>query len=621
MIERGYAPKLAGLLMAAAVLLCLGAALFSREIVAAAGGLGVAMEYEDRLFDTGEVLSVNILMDEEDWQSLLDNAINEEYVTCDVEIAGETFYRVGVRAKGNTSLSSIVSDPTTDRYSLKLEFDRYVEGQTCFGLDKLILNNSYADATCMKEALVYDMFAALGADASLYNYAKVSVNGEYWGLYLALEAVEDSFLLRNYGTENGELYKPDSMNGGGPGGGAPDGARGGRGGRPDDRESSAGAAPQLPDGAQFPEDGQFPDRAQFSGGGQRPDDAQRPEGGFPDMGGGGMFGGGGASLNYTDDELDSYSTIWEGEVTDSGKADHRRVVTALKNIAQGSDLERYMDIDNLLKYMAVHVFSVNEDSLSGSMAHNYYLYESGGQLNLLPWDYNLAFGGMGRGGDATETVNSPIDDAWSSTNFFDTLLADEDYRAAYYAAMEQVMDYLEDGGFEEFYTRTRGLIDELVAGDPTAFYTYEEYLTAAETLYEAVTLRGQSVRGQLDGTIPSTSDAQRNSDALIDGSHLDLTAMGVMNAGGGFGGRGQEDFEPAQFGGETQGDFDPSRFGGETQERFTPPEFGGERPEGLPGGDAGGGGTEPLILYGLSGAVLLAAFLFALLCRRRPRKR
>ena len=594
MIKRRHATRLAGLLMAAAVLLCLGAAVFSAQIVEAAGGLGVAMEYESRLFNTGEVLTVNLLMDEDDWQSLLDNAISEEYVSCDVEIAGETFCRVGVRAKGNTSLSSIVSDPTTDRYSLKLEFDRYVDGQTCFGLDKLILNNNYADATYMKEALVYDMFACLGADASLYNYARVSVNGEYWGLYLALEAVEDSFLLRSYGTGSGALYKPDSMNGGGPGGGAPDGARGGRGGRaPDDMqqpELDGDAGAQKPEGAQFP------------GG-------QRPEGGFPDMDGGGMFGGGGANLNYTDDALDSYSTIWEGEVTDSGKADHRRVVTALKNIAQGTDLERYMDIDNLLRYMAVHIFSVNEDSLSGSMAHNYYLYESGGRLNLLPWDYNLALGGMGRGGGATDVINSPIDDAWSGTDFFDALLADENLHAAYYAAMEQVADYLENGAFEEFYTRTRGLIDELVAADPTAFYTYEEYQTAAETLRQVVTLRGQSIRGQLEGTIPSTSDGQRNSDGLIDGSHLDLTAMGVMNTGG--------------FGGGDRQDFDPSRFGGGAQEQPAPPEFGGGQTENLPGRDAGQAGKsyDLLILYGICGAVLLAALLFAVFYRRRPRKR
>ena len=48
--------------------------------------------------------------------------------------------------------------------------------------------------------------------------------------------------------------------------------------------------------------------------------------------------------------------------------------------------------------MAVHEFVVNLDSLSGNMAHNYYLYENDGQLNIIPWDYNLSFGGMMNGG-------------------------------------------------------------------------------------------------------------------------------------------------------------------------------------------------------------------------------
>ena len=44
-----------------------------------------------------------------------------------------------------------------------------------------------------------------------------------------------------------------------------------------------------------------------------------------------------------------------------------------------------------------------------------------------------------------------------------------------------------------------------------------------------VKLRGQSIQGQLDGTIPSTEAAQRTSDALVDASALDLSAMGYMN--------------------------------------------------------------------------------------------
>ncbi len=283
-----------------------------------------------------------------------------------------------------------------------------MNGQTCFGLDKLILNNNYADATNMKEALIYDMYQYLGADASLYNYASVSVNGEYWGVYLALEGVEQSFMLRNYGTQDGELYKPDSMEVGdfkaSPGEMPEDGNFGPTPGEmPEDGNFGPTPGEMPEDGSFGPPPGDMPD-------GEPPEDSAFSLRKDPGKGPGSEKDTGGANLNYSDDELDSYQTIWDGEITDSGDADHRRVIKALKNISEGNDIETYMDVDNILKYMAVHTFAVNMDSLSGSMAHNYYLYEYDGQLNIIPWDYNLSFGGMSMGGsDATEMVNDAID--------------------------------------------------------------------------------------------------------------------------------------------------------------------------------------------------------------------
>ena len=48
-------------------------------------------------------------------------------------------------------------------------------------------------------------------------------------------------------------------------------------------------------------------------------------------------------------------------------------------------------------------------------------------------------------------------------------------------------------------------------------------------------LRGESISGQVDGTMPSTSAEQSGSDALIDASHIDLEVMGSMDIGGGGG--------------------------------------------------------------------------------------
>lgn len=143
MVTNKYITRIASVIMAAAVILCLMACAFSQKLQAVYGNNAVAMEYESKLFDTDQIMDIDILMDEDDWNDMLENAISEEYYSCDVVVNGKTFYSVGIRPKGNTSLSSIANDPDTDRYSFKLEFDHYIEGQTCYGLDKLILNNNF----------------------------------------------------------------------------------------------------------------------------------------------------------------------------------------------------------------------------------------------------------------------------------------------------------------------------------------------------------------------------------------------------------------------------------------------------------------------------------------------
>ena len=57
-----------------------------------------------------------------------------------------------------------------------------------------------------------------------------------------------------------------------------------------------------------------------------------------------------------------------------------------------------VNVEEVLRYFVVHNFVVNGDSYTGSIIHNYYLYEEDGQLSMIPWDYNLAFGTF-QGGD------------------------------------------------------------------------------------------------------------------------------------------------------------------------------------------------------------------------------
>ena len=158
-------------------------------------------------------------------------------------------------------------------------------------------------------------------------------------------------------------------------------------------------------------------------------------------GGPGGMGGNDVALQYIDDDPESYPNIFDAAKTDVTEADKTRLIDSLKQLSQGEDLEEVVDIEAVLRYFAVHNFAVSFDSYTGTMTHNYYLYEEDGRLSMIAWDYNLAFGtfsGMGAedGEGATAAVNYPIDTPVSGTTLEDRpllgqLLADETYLAQY----------------------------------------------------------------------------------------------------------------------------------------------------------------------------------------------
>lgn len=271
---------------------------------------GVVLGYEERLFDTSVVHTIDIVMD--DWEGFIAGCEDEEYVLCDLVI-----------------------------------------------------------------------------------------DGEDWGLYLAVEGVEESFLLRNYGTDYGELYKPDSMEmGGGRGNGGGFGGRGGMGGMPSDM-------------------------------------GEPPE----DMG--------------------------------------------------------------------------------------------GGLLSMLPWDFNLAFGGFMGSSDAEALVNWSIDDPTSdgdteSRPMLAWIFESEEYTELYHAAFAEFIESVfTSGEFERLFDETVELISPYAECDPTKFCTYEEFELGAETLREFCLLRAESIGYQLAGE-----------DVTVDASGLDISAMGSMNNTAGSEGKG-----------------------------------------------------------------------------------
>ena len=480
------------------------------------------MGYETRLFDNTRVHTVDIVMD--DWDELIANATNEEYYAASVVIDGEAYPNVGIRAKGNTSLSTVAS-MDSERYSFKIEFDHYDSSKSYHGLDKLCLNNLIQDSTMMKDYLTYTLMNEFGVDSPLCSYVYITVNGEDWGLHLAVEGVEDSFLERNYGSDHGELYKPDSSSiGGGRGNGKEfDGNLFEKG------ENAASSSNQS---------NTKTDTTEGSDSTKAPDGSAPPE--MNGRGKGGGFGGGAGmgsadvKLQYIDDELDSYSNIWNNAKTKVTEADQKRLVESLKKLSNTEELESVVDVEEVIRYFVVHNYVCNGDSYTGTMVHNYYLYEEDGRMSMIPWDYNLSFGSF-QGGNAQSTVNTPIDSPVSGGSgedrpMWNWILSDESYTEQYHQYFAEFLDTVD---LQSIIDNAYQLIAPYVEQDPTAFYTKEEFDQGVQTLKEFCSLRSESISMQLEeGETTEEMD-------YVDASGMTLSDMGSMNNGMGREGGGQ----------------------------------------------------------------------------------
>jgi spore coat protein CotH len=533
-----------------ALLVCLS--LFACVMIVYAAGVNQnkkVMDYESKLFGD-EILTIDIRVDENEWQEMLDNAIEKEYISADLVINGELFNTVGIRTKGNSSLSQVVSMDDSDRYSINFKFNYYVKGQTCYGLDNFCINNLLGDTTYMKDYLSYDIMKYIGVETPLMNYASVTVNGEDFGFCLALERYEKSFLDRVYDTSGGQLYSVKTTMGQGENFAENDAGQ--NGAAPNNQENPESSTNVQQDaGGQSRQGNQGqPDSDDAGAQLEQPDNQNGGMGGFPM---GGMGGRGGGDLVYVDDNISSYSSIFNNaQFLKNSDKDKQRVITAIKNLNEGTNLEQYFDVDEILRYLAAHTVVVNLDSYTSGMAQNYYIYERDGKITVLPWDYGLAFGGF-QSDSASDVVNFPIDTPVSGVSMEDRplinkLLEVPEYKDKYHEYLRQIVDgYFVSGVFAETVMDLDAKINNYVKNDVSAFATYEEYEASLPVFIELGTLRAQSIDGQLNGTIPSTTDGQNSEkDALIDTSGINLSALGSMMGGGN---RGEGDRGEGGFGG------------------------------------------------------------------------
>ena len=347
------------------------------------------------VFDGKSVLNIEVTLNAGHYAEILEAPEAEQFYSADIKLGSDTVSKVGFRTSGNTDLSEYSGD-VGDRYNFKVKFDKYVDKQKYRKLDEMYLLNFNGDPSYMRMFLAFGAFRAIGGAAPLCTYATLSINGKSQGLYLAVESIDDAFLKRVFGDNNGvNLYKA----------------------------------------------------------------------------------GEGTDLLTTA----SLALLDQKNGDDTTKDDVDRLIRVLNTMPDGGkgDIESVLDVDSVLRYIAVCTGLGIYKSYLAKNPDNFYLAAKDGKFTIVPWKTVSAFGGASKDNGATAEL-SPYEPVYRVTMaerpLVSKLLAVDEYVTRYEGYVTAVREYLD--GISAVIDTLDGLIGDIIKNDPAPFYTYEQYQIA-----------------------------------------------------------------------------------------------------------------------------------------------
>lgn len=151
------------------------------------------------VFEPTVLHDVQVSMSPNDWADLQEFFQDDQYYAADVTIDGERVQQIGVRSRGEGSRSGI-------KPALKLDFNQFVKGQRFHGLKSIATKNLIQDVSMLRDPLAMSVFEAMGIAAPRYSFARLTVNGEYFGLYNLVEDIDEPFLVDRFGEDKGNLF-------------------------------------------------------------------------------------------------------------------------------------------------------------------------------------------------------------------------------------------------------------------------------------------------------------------------------------------------------------------------------------------------------------------------------
>jgi spore coat protein CotH len=154
----------------------------------------------DALFDGSHLHEVQISMADADWAQLRATyQLNTNY-DATLTIDGQRIADSSIRSRGSGTRNGI-------KPGLRVDFNRKVKSQTFRGFKMLVLDNMYNDSSFLREQLAFAVFEEEGILVPREVYARLSVNGQYWGLYAIVEPVDKVFVTAHVDGGEGNLFE------------------------------------------------------------------------------------------------------------------------------------------------------------------------------------------------------------------------------------------------------------------------------------------------------------------------------------------------------------------------------------------------------------------------------
>lgn len=162
-------------------------------------------------YDINAIREVKIQFEDNDWDKKLvslRNTKKKSRLTGNITIDGKKYEQVGVRYKGNSSYNATRKEEKA-KLPLNVESDYKLKKQD-FGdkIETLKLSNMFRDPSYIREVLAYWLANQLVVSPSA-NFAKVTVNKTYLGVYTSTESIDSRFLKNKFGDKNGIFFKCD----------------------------------------------------------------------------------------------------------------------------------------------------------------------------------------------------------------------------------------------------------------------------------------------------------------------------------------------------------------------------------------------------------------------------